>query len=133
MTSQPWASEMAQAQSRIDAEHEVELALLDELRAAVAGGNRQAKVDLLAQLVEHTNVHFLSEQLLMRLTAYPDFEAHQQEHDQLIAQARALQAHVEAGEVEPTLRFIDAMRAWLTGHMDGRDRALERYLKQRRE
>ena len=129
MTDQGWNDAVRTGHVRMDAEHQVELALLDALHEAVSrdlGPNRVAEV--LEQLLEHTNVHFMSEQLLMRLTAYPHYEAHAEEHDELIVKTRMLQSHVAAGEIKPTLALIDAMRSWLVQHMDGKDRALAAYL-----
>jgi hemerythrin len=129
MSSADWAKALADAHARMHTEHEIERHLLDDLERAVAERAQAGQVhELLRQLVEHTNLHFLSEQLVMRQLAYPGLEAHEQEHDDLMAQARQLQQHVEAGEVEPTLRFIAAMRHWLTAHMAGKDQALARYL-----
>ena len=102
MTDQGWKDAVHTGHVRMDAEHQVELALLDALHEAVSrdlGPNRVAEV--LEQLLEHTNVHFMSEQLLMRLTAYPQYEAHAEEHDELIVKARMLQSHVAAGETKP--------------------------------
>ena len=129
MSTADWARTLAEAHARMHAEHDVERHLLDDLERAVAERAPASRVhDLLRQLVEHTNLHFLSEQLVMRQLAYPGLEAHEREHDELMAQARQLQQHVEAGEVEPTLRFIAAMRHWLTSHMAGKDEALSRHL-----
>jgi hemerythrin-like metal-binding protein len=129
VTGQGWNDAVLGGRARMDAEHQVELALLDALHDAVSrdlGPNRVTEV--LEQLLEHTNVHFMSEQLLMRLTAYPQYEAHAEEHEELIVKARMLQSHVTAGEVKPTLALIDSMRSWLVQHMDGKDRALAAYL-----
>jgi len=129
VTTPPWNTAVTLGHAGMDAEHLVELALLDALHDAVRrdlGPNKVAEV--LEQLLEHTSVHFMSEQLLMRLTAYPLYEAHAQEHDALMAQARTLQGHVAAGAVQPTLAFIDSMREWLLRHMDGKDRALAQHL-----
>ena len=129
MTDQGWKDAVHTGHVRMDAEHQVELALLDALHEAVSrdlGPNRVAEV--LEQLLEHTNVHFMSEQLLMRLTAYPQYEAHAGEHDELIVKARMLQSHVATGETKPTLALIDSMRNWLVQHIDGKDRALAAYL-----
>lgn len=129
MSAGRWTEEIGDARARMEAEHRAELELLDALSAAVAGASGETRVrELLRQLLEHTNLHFLSEQLLMRLTSYPGLDAHEQEHDELMAKARQLQAHVEAGEIEPTTRFIASMRVWLTSHMEQKDEALARYL-----
>jgi hemerythrin len=127
-----WDTNVATGHAMMDAEHQVELALLAEVRAAMhERGDRALAIDILRQLIDHTNVHFSSEQMLMRLTAFPDFQAHQLEHDELMRQAHTLLAHVESGEIEPTVRFIDAMTTWLTDHMVQKDRPLARFLERK--
>lgn len=127
-----WDESVATGHATLDAEHQVELSLLAEVRAAMyERGDRALAIDILRQLLEHTNVHFASEQLLMRLTAFPDYQAHQLEHDELMRQAHTLLAHVESGEIEPTVRFIDAITTWLTEHMQQKDRQLARFLERK--
>ena len=57
---------------QIDGEHRVQLGLLSAVRNAVAEGRGETEVnEILEQLVDYTKVHFMSEELLMRLHAYP--------------------------------------------------------------
>ena len=127
-----WERSVTTGHAELDAEHQVELSLLAEVRSALADRrDRAMAIDILHQLIEHTNVHFASEQLLMRLTAFPDFQAHQLEHDELLRQTHTLLAHVETGEIEPTIRFVDAMATWLSDHMRQKDRALARFLERK--
>lgn len=129
MAHESWTSAIETGRAAMDAEHRVEMALLEVLEDAVRrdlGPNRVNEI--LEQLLEHTTVHFMSEQLLMRLTAYPQYEAHADEHDRLTEQAAELQGHIEAGRIQPALSFIDSMRRWLTQHIDGKDKAFTEWL-----
>ena len=76
----------------MEAEHRVQLELLQGLQEALAGGgeDRTESAARLKQLLEYSEAHFLSEQLLMRLHAYPAYEEHVQEHDRLIGTLRTL-------------------------------------------
>jgi hemerythrin len=123
-----WRDQARAGRAGIDAEHQVELALLAALEQSVREGDDDRAREVLGQLVEHTNVHFMSEQLLMRLAGYPQYEAHVHEHDDLLARARTLQRHVASGEVALSLAFLESTRAWLLQHMDTRDRALADWL-----
>jgi hemerythrin-like metal-binding protein len=125
-----WVLAQAEGRSTVEAEHRVEMALLGALEDAVRrdlGPNRINEI--LTQLIEHTTVHFMSEQMLMRLTAYPGYEAHALEHDQLLEQAQALQDRVDAGHSRPTLAFIESVRTWLTKHIEGQDRSFLSHLE----
>ena len=126
--STPWQSLVRAGRASMDAEHQVEMALLAALEESVHAGNAEAAREVLAQLIEFTHVHFMSEQLVMRLARYPQYDAHAHEHEDLLARARTLQQHVEAGEVDLSLAFLDSTRGWLLQHMEGRDRAFALWL-----
>ncbi len=130
--------------TRLDSEHEVQVGLLVALRAAVVrGGAVPARpvpavpelgatfdaAAILDQLVDYTAVHFMAEQLLMRLHGYPGFEAHQIEHDRLIEEVQELQRRFQAGDMALTLETIDGLSAWLHGHIRGTDAALADFLQ----
>jgi hemerythrin len=69
----------------MDREHAAQIGVLNDLKAAVRSGADDSVVyALLNELVEHTNLHFLSEQLAMKLHAYESFESHFIEHERLL-------------------------------------------------
>lgn len=114
----------------LDLEHGVQFGLLDAFRRAVGRPQDHAAGEaVLRQLLDYTGVHFLSEQLLMRLHAYPGYEAHVQEHDRLHGELRALEARYAAGELAASRATADALRDWLERHVHGLDRALADYLR----
>jgi len=115
--------------SVMDAEHEMLHRILDELKTELeAGGDR------IGELVERFDMaaraHFLEEQSLMRLHAYPGYEAHQNEHDQLIEELRRLGTRIEEGETTDAARMASALDDWLNVHMQTTDAVLENYIRQ---
>ena len=78
------STELSYGNASMDREHAGQLNLFNDLKAAVRGGAPDALVyTLLNELVEHTNLHFLSEQLAMKLHAYESYESHFLEHERL--------------------------------------------------
>ena len=111
-------------------EHEIQLKLLQAIENGVT--QQVTEKDLAAlveQLLEYTNVHFLSEQLLMRMYNYPAYQEHQQHHDELVTQIRALQQRLNSGNGEETAALVISLRDWLTGHIEQHDAAFTRYLE----
>jgi hemerythrin len=124
-----WNGMVRAGERSMNADHRVELALLDALHEAVSRDLGPNRVDeILDQLLEHADVHFMSEQLLMRLTAYPQYEAHSEEHSRLLDRVRTLAGQVASGQAQSSLAIIDSMREGLVAHMDTRDRELAAYL-----
>lgn len=74
----------------IKREHQVQIRLMQALAGAVAQGENVART--LAQLSEYSRAHFLSEELLMRLYDYPDYDTHVLDHERMVAWLDALEA-----------------------------------------
>ena len=85
---------------------------------------------LLQQLSEFSRVHFATEEILMRLHAYPEFAAHQLEHARLVDQIEQVRAEFAKGHVQPTRSFASALHHWFTEHIRSHDVALARYVRE---
>jgi hemerythrin len=116
----------------MDREHAGQLSLLNDLKAAVRNGADDGLVyALLNELVEHTNLHFLSEQLAMRLHAYEDYESHFIEHERLLTEVRNLKQSLITGTAMEKHSLIEALRSWLVIHIQTADQRLSEYLAKR--
>lgn len=115
----------------MDREHAGQISLLNDLKAAVRSGAEDSVVyALLNELVEHTNLHFLSEQLAMKLHAYEAYEAHFLEHERLTREVQNLKQSLAMGTATDKHRLIEALRSWLIVHIQTADKALAEYLSQ---
>lgn len=113
----------------MDAEHRVQLGLVRALRETLeAGGDRSASSAILRQLLDYSDAHFLSEQLLMRLYAYPAYQDHVLEHDRLAGELRSLAESWEGGQGASAAGLLARVEEWLSTHMATTDTALEAYL-----
>lgn len=113
----------------MEAEHEVQLGLILALEQSLQRGRGRGEIsDVLGRLVEYTNVHFMSEQLLMRLHAYPDIGPHELEHDHLIEQIRRIEAGFIASDSELTAIEIGMLKRLVADHIRTHDQAFTRYL-----
>ncbi len=116
----------------MDREHSGQFSLLNDLKAAVRSGAEDSLVyALLNELVEHTNLHFLSEQLTMRLHAYEAYESHFLEHERLLAEVQNLKRSLATGTVTDKHSLIEALRSWLVVHIQTADKTLAEYLRTR--
>ncbi len=116
----------------MEREHAGQLNLLNDLKAAVRGGAPDTLVDtLLNELVEHTNLHFLSEQLAMKLHAYESYESHFLEHERLLVEVQNLKSSLATGTAMDKQGLIEALRSWLLVHIQTADKTLAEYLSTR--
>jgi hemerythrin len=109
-------------QEPVDGEHGVQLRLLDALEGALRReGGRAGAAEVVDQLLVFSDMHFGSEELLMRLHAYPRYGEHVEEHRRLLEQLRELEARVRRGDDARALALD--LRRWLAGHIATHDRA----------
>lgn len=114
----------------IDAEHDLQMQLLDSLSGALAkGGDFSPARYILEQFIEFSDMHFLSEQLVMRLHSYPGYEPHLEEHTRLMKKVREIRDRVLRGETTPSICLIQELRDWLVNHIAIEDMAFGEFLK----
>jgi hemerythrin len=114
-------------QEPFDGEHGVQLGLLESLEEALRReGGRAGVAELVDRLLVFSDMHFGSEELLMRLHAYPRYAEHVEEHRWLLEQLREIEARVRVGEDARTL--ARDLRRWLGGHIVTHDRAFAQHL-----
>jgi hemerythrin-like metal-binding protein len=129
MEKPDWGQSLLIGNTSMDLEHRLQIGLIHALDEALRAGQPNAEVaKILAQLYEYTNAHFLAENLLMRLHAYPDYAAHADEHDRLVGSLESLRRTFAAGETSMTLESIESLRSWLAVHIQGMDQRLSTYV-----
>ena len=116
----------------IDAEHKEQLDRMNRLGAAIhGGGTPEAIADDLESLIDYLDAHFMSEQIVMREHAYPDYQKHLREHDSAVTLLRSLEDRVRAGDVHASAEVLSALRGWLVSHIHTADRALAGFMGER--
>jgi hemerythrin len=114
----------------IDTEHHVQLGLAQALRDTVLVGKDAALAgEILDQLAAYSDVHFLSEQLLMRMSGYPDYDDHVFDHDRMMERFEEVKRRHGAAAQPLTLTEAEALLALLAGHIGTRDRAFTDYYR----
>ena len=106
-----------------DAEHGIQLGLLDAAITALADGERSAE-ELLDQLVTYSEAHFLSEQLLMRMAARANYEGHVEQHAELMQELALVKEQFERGECEGAEAMLRDHQERLLEHIRSWDRSV---------
>src|SRR5271157_3949930 len=116
----------------IDAEHDLQMQLLDSLsQSLAAGGDFAPTLHILEQFIEFSDMHFLSEQLIMRLNGYPGYEPHLEEHTRLMKKVREVRSNLLQGDNVPSLVLVEELREWLVTHIAQEDAAFGSFLKKK--
>lgn len=115
----------------LDNEHQGQIDLLLAVEAELRGAADRDQLDLLLdRLIEFTNIHFMSEQVIMRQQAYPGLPAHEAEHDRLMDEMRDFQRRLDGAERPLVADDLAALRDWVLLHIRSKDKAFAQYLKQ---
>ena len=112
--------------SDVEAEHALQYKLLAEAERLLREGDGAGARDVIKQLHDYSDVHFASEQLLMRLVSYPGYNAHEREHGDLLTALRNL---LDTFMIEDASRASAALRAWLTTHIQHSDQAFLEFVR----
>ena len=115
--------------SSIDNEHRIQIGLLNALYDAVNDKKPVSEVNqILNQLTTYSELHFMSEELLMRMYAYPDYDDHVHDHEAMTEFLNDIMKTVTAGQDSLALKTASDMRQFLVSHISTRDEALSEYL-----
>ena len=116
----------------IDTEHDLQMQMLDSLSESLQkGGDFSPARYVLEQFIEFSDMHFLSEQLVMRLHSYPGYEAHLEAHTQLMRKVREIRDSVLRGENAPSQKLVQELRSWLLNHIASEDVAFGDFLREK--
>jgi hemerythrin len=116
----------------IEAEHRVQIGMIDALLSADEKGLEASEVDeILERLLEYTRLHFLSEELLMRLHAYQHHDEHVFEHRRMLEELEAVRKAYRRSSSEEAGMFVQRLRARLLGHIHSHDAELTHFIARR--
>ena len=120
----------ADANAQTDLEHEVQLGLLQALcQAAQEQLDASAVGEILGQLSAYSEAHFMSEELLMRLKSYDDYEDHVDDHQQMLEALSAIAADHAAGHSSLVAAQAQHTLAFIGQHIATRDRRFAAFIR----
>ncbi|RAU23389.1 hypothetical protein CU669_04470 [Paramagnetospirillum kuznetsovii] len=113
----------------MDLEHRVQVELILAIEQGLATGKGLDELrSILKQLVDYSEVHFMSEQMLMRLYAYPRINEHEAAHDKLVEQARRVLKDFCSDELTSVSAELLLLKQWLLDHIRSEDYAFHLHL-----
>ena len=116
----------------MDGEHRLEFDLIRALQEA-SDQRRDPEVvtPILDQLIDFTEAHFLSEELLMRLASYDGYSEHAEEHQELLESLKGIQQRYNStGQPEYVAQVARSAMAFLTRHVRTSDARFAEWQRQ---
>jgi hemerythrin len=118
-----WSADYSVNIASLDDQHRELIAILNRLYVAVSkleGG--QAIAGTLDSLTNYTEEHFALEEGLMQRANYPDFDAHQAEHQRFLAQLDQFRKKHVLEDKPIYFEMLGFLKAWLKDHIQCVDR-----------
>lgn len=124
-----WKDEYSVGIRHIDNDHKKLIDLLNQFTIAYEHNVSESfETEALQQLIDYTKYHFKREEKLMQKHDYPDFEAHQAKHQEMINQVNSfVELYNEKGH-DAFKDVCEFLTAWLINHINGTDKEYSQYL-----
>jgi len=118
-----WNDSYSVKVKHLDDQHKKLIDMINQLYDAMKVGKGSEVIGpVLKSLITYTQTHFSTEEQLMKLHGYPDYEIHKNEHTQLVAQVGNIKKEMDAGKMPLTQHVMNFLRDWLIKHIQGDDK-----------
>ena len=129
MATFTWDESYSVHVQQFDAQHKKLFEVINELADAMrVGRGEQAIRDVVGQLAVYTRTHFLQEEVAMRQTGYPDYEAHHAQHAALMAEVEKYKTDLLEGRKPNTVAVSSFLQEWLAEHIQKSDKKYSDHL-----
>lgn len=117
-----WTPALSVGIETFDAHHRRLFELISRLyRGMRAGSSRDVLGPLFDELLEYTVYHFSAEERAFAEFGFDRADEHRARHAELVDQAQALRAELDAGKPMVALEVMQFLRDWVTNHIQGED------------
>ncbi|MDR3773958.1 MAG: bacteriohemerythrin [Terracidiphilus sp.] len=124
-----WSDEYSVNLKAVDDQHKYLIGILNELHEAMMKGRAQSTTgDLLHQLADYKQTHFVMEERFMERAGFPGLAAHRTCHEELSLQIDEYMQRFQRGEVALDLESLHFLRDWVGNHMVNEDREFSQWL-----
>ena len=128
-TETDWQKDLGTGVAEVDVEHQLQVRLVELLQSSLAEGKpAEVLAEILTRLEDASNIHFMSEELLMRLHSWERYEQHTEEHRRLLEELQALRKLFEREDRAALAAALARVQTWLASHIRGMDRAFAAYV-----
>lgn len=125
-----WSREFEIGVREIDQQHRNLVAIANHLHDAIESGQAPQAIDwILDELSFYTLHHFKAEERLMQDLPADAEDEHRREHKEMLKALRRFRRRFAEGDSKVARDVMAFLRAWLTQHILGTDRALAEHLR----
>ena len=124
-----WKPEFSVGVDSVDFEHEQMISLINELDDALGlDADTDAIEAYLGEVCSGIAAHFALEERAMRVARYTEYEAHKEDHEDLLDQLRDLMDHYDAEPAVGRKLLQSTLGGWFKEHFSSFDARLHNQL-----
>ena len=124
-----WSDQYSVNIKIIDDQHRCLIKIINKMHEIIMSGSNQRKMELIIEkLFEYTNYHFKTEEKLLEMHSYPNWQIHRKEHDELLKQLLKLKIRLIKGKTTVPLEIFALLNNWLVNHILESDKKYSAYL-----
>lgn len=127
-----WNDSYSVGVKTFDNEHKILFGLINRLHTGMKEkGNRHEAGKVLGELVAYVGQHFDSEETVMRIYKYPDYQEHKDEHDAFAAKVGENYRRFQNDGAVLSVEVLGFIVEWLHKHLDGTDKLYTQFLNEK--
>lgn len=131
----PWKKEYSVNIQELDEQHKLLIEMINDLHGVIVNKSNPGVVcEVLERLLHYTRTHFEDEEILMRNSGFPGYEAHKVRHDQFIGEVEVLQRRAKISHGSEQLvgmEMLFKLKDWLVDHIICMDMDYSRHVQSR--
>jgi hemerythrin-like metal-binding protein len=124
-----WGEELKVGVHIIDEEHRRLVGMINRLDEANRG--KECLEEILNELEDYINKHFVVEEEMMTVYDFPEAQSHFKAHHDFRKRIHSLRESFKDGELDLPKSLMDFLVNWLKSHILGTDRVLAEFLQEK--
>ena len=113
-----WKDSYSVGIKKVDEQHKRIVGYLNDLYESMRAGKGQETLGtVLKDLVEYTKTHFATEESLMKLYKFPNFEEHKKKHEKMTEHVLKLNRKFVSGDLSSPIQITNFLKGWLAKHI----------------
>ena len=113
-----WDDQLKIGIEEIDNQHHELVVIYNQLCDAIEARQGPEKtLEIFRHLGHYTTVHFATEESVMRMLGYPEYEPHKEAHDRLIQELKVLIQSAEKSPQGVNFQLMFMIKQWLSRHI----------------
>ena len=129
MSLEPWSEKYSVGLKLIDEQHKELINITLELSEGKKQNYDKIHLEeILDRLLAYVNLHFTTEEELLRIYEYPGYEEHKKSHHRFSSKVATLDKEFHSGDLELMGSVVLFLENWVKNHIQGDDKAWSEFI-----